>query len=188
MIRILAFVAIVHLIRTFLRCIFQDRKNSDKIAGNITSVINGTMLIFAPLFMNFMQLILDFNIAYNLVDIVNASIVFKLHHIGVFIIDYLIMNLNTETEKYYSMVVYSLIEISNIFVWFYYHKIQLYSYKLTTNEQKFQLVWFAGFRSLASIIMLYLCYSFRLITELAVFSLVIIGSVFWTYGMYKKCV
>lgn len=185
MIRILAFIAIIQAIKTFLSCLYH---HSYKIAGNITSVINGIILIITPLLLeyNLLQVIIDFNVAYNLVDMVNASTVFRVHHIAVLIADYLILALKTTDEQFYIMTVYSLIEMSNIFVWYFYHKIQLESYKLSRNDMKIQLYWFAGFRVIASILMVNVCYYYSLYVELSIFMLVIAGSIFWSYGMYKK--
>jgi hypothetical protein len=191
MIRLLAFVSIWYGLKSLISCLLQDKPNAFKIAGNITSMLNGFMLIISPLlirngYYDILPIILDLNIAYNIVDFINTSLMYRLHHIGVFICDYLIWTQPIEIIRYPCMCIYSLIEMSNIFVWINYHKIQSYNFKPKSSDIKLQLCWFAGFRISATILMIILSWEYALLNELIVFALLSVGTVFWGYGMYKK--
>lgn len=191
MLRLLAFVSILYGLKSAFTCFLQDKPNAIKISGNITSIMNGFMLILAPSIMmlfgnDVLPIILDLNIAYNVVDFINASLMYRLHHIGVFICDYLIYTQPITIVRNYCMIIYALIETSNIFIWINYHKIQSYDFKPETADIKLQLYWFAGFRIITSMLMLILSWQFVLLLEFLVFCLINIGSVFWGIGMYKK--
>lgn len=191
MLQLLAFIAGFQGLKSALQCLLQDKNGASKIAGNITSVINGVILIFTPFIIigfghDTLNVILRLNIAYNLVDFMDASIVYKLHHTGVFLCDYLISQLQNPDVQLLCMTVYSLIEISNIFVWLYYHRIHYNGFKPTRGHILVQLLWFGGFRLLSFILGFVLCWTHKLIGEVIVLLLLSIGSVFWTHGMYKK--
>jgi hypothetical protein len=191
MLQLLAFIAIFQGLKSALQCLLQDKSHASKIAGNITSVINGLILIFNPfIIMGFghdsLNVILRLNVAYNLVDFIDASTVYKLHHTGVFVCDYLISQHQKPDAQLLCMTVYSLIEISNIFIWIYYHQIHYSGFKPTHNHILIQLLWFGGFRLLGFTLGFIICWNYGLIGEAIVLILLSVGSVFWTYGMYKK--
>jgi hypothetical protein len=191
MLKLLAFIAIFQGLKTALQCLLQDKSHAEKIAGNITSVINGVILIFSPFIIiefgyDSLNVILQLNVAYNLVDFIHTSIFYKLHHTGVFICDYLISQNQKPEVQLLCMNVYSLIEISDIFVWVYYHRIHYSGFKPTRNHILIQLLWFGGFRLLGFTLGFMVCCNHGLIGEAIVLILLSVGSVFWTYGMYKK--
>lgn len=191
MLQLLAFIAIFQGLKSALQCLLQDKSHAAKIAGNITSVINGVILIFTPFIIvgvehDSLNVILRLNVAYNLVDFIDASIFYKLHHTGVFVCDYLISQHQKSDVQLLCMTVYSLIEISNIFVWIYYHRIHYSGFKPTRNHILIQLLWFGGFRLLGFTVGFIVCCNHGLVGEAIVLILLGVGSVFWTYGMYKK--
>lgn len=198
MLHLLAFIAIWYGLKSALECILQEYKNSSKIAGNITSIINGSLMILSPIIMlGFeeifncgvlaLEILIQLNAAYNAVDFVNASITYKIHHVGVFICDYLILTQQSFQIQLWLMITYSMVELSNIFVWSYYHKIQAYNFKPSTYDIKIQLAWFASFRGLALCLAVIGWLKFNILTEFITFLIVSIGAVYWSYGMYKKC-
>lgn len=191
MFQLLAFISIWYGLKSAFVCLLQDRPNALKIGGNITSVLNGILLILSPIIITIfgndnLQTILNLNIAYNIVDFINASTTYQLHHIGVFICDYLIWTQPLQIVRDWCMIIYTLIEISNVFIWINYHKIQAYDYKPSASDIRLQLCWFGGFRIIASLLMVILCWQFNLLIEFIIFGLMSIGTIFWGFGMYKK--
>jgi len=197
MLQILSFICLWYGLKSLFSCLLQDHPAVVKIAGNITSMINGTILIIAPILIFIMeekfqygretvQLILSINIAYNIVDFMIMTMVFKLHHIGVIICDWLIFFQPEFQIQMMYMIIFSLIELSNYYIWKYYHKIHYKKFKPSNTDIKIQLIWFVFFRIIAVILGLVLSLSNQLYYELTAFILVIIGSFIWGYGMYKK--
>lgn len=190
---IVMFIILFITIRIVLELPLQYEPFKSKIAGNITSIINGVLLILSPFIIWMVDdkklallTIIQLNIAYNIVDFVNASIIYKIHHSIVFVCDYLIIRQESLSIQLCCMTIYSLIELSNVFVWKYYHAIHYNGFKPTIQDIKIQLLWFGVFRIIAAIIGFVLCVMFELWIELSVLMLINIGSVFWGYGMYKK--
>lgn len=182
--QILIFIGGWAMLRSFFCTIIHDGKNDhSKIGGNMTSMINGFIMIFGALFLN-PSTILSLNISYNIVDFINASLTFKIHHIAVILCDILILN-NVRIQNH-AMFAFAMIELSNYYIWLYYHKIHYFNFKPTSEDIKKQLICYTTFRTFGFCYGIWMCCAYSLVYEFILVILVGIGSVFWGVGMHKK--
>lgn len=171
-----------------------------KISGNISSTISGFSIILLPFLMMLIQVItgdnayviyvtrymLLMNISYNLVDSIDATLTFRLHHVLVIAGVCVAYNIVQYNRLLDNMIIYSLTELSNVFIWWFYHRIQTTNKYPTSNELVIQLNWYVLLRTVAFILAIQYTNKYWIFDIITVYTIVVMFSTHWAYALYKK--
>jgi hypothetical protein len=189
--------------RTYCQYYYGKRTTHEKarkIGGNVTSITNGMIIIVSPLLITAIQYIIQnedlsiefiqnlilLNVAYLLVDVIDATLTFRLHHLVVFACDIVLYNLDEYHTTLAAMTIFSVVEMSNIFIWLYYHRIQYKETYPTDKELLVQLVWFGLLRTTAWIMSFWFAINYGVYSAFVLVSIVAGFSIIWGVGIFKK--
>lgn len=163
--------------------------NAKKLGNNISSITNGVIIMFLPLILLQSEYvgrsILLISMSYNIIDALEASFVYRLHHLFVTVAIYYSYNIKSVEQLYVATIIYSLTEISNIWIWAFYHKLHQ-SHKLSVNELKLQLLWFYAFRTIAFGVSILYTLEYQTYSMLIIYTTVMLFTTYWAVGIFKK--
>lgn len=186
---LLVFALLVH-IRVYIldkyEKLFNNIDLAVKITVNLTATINGIMMIISPIlfYVIGVKCIIIANLCHLFLDLPIVNWSFTFHHIVVIICDFMILGAEID-EQYKALILYSLIEISNIFLWLNYHRVKLGD-KLSLGDLVVELLWFLLFRSAAFVLSLKYAILYEFYSGFIACIIICSMSVLWAIGLVKK--